>query len=310
MSKIAESILDLVGNTPLVKLNNISPVGANVICKLEFFNPCSSVKDRIGSSMIKAAEESGMVKKETVFIEPTSGNTGIALAWICAAKGYKLILTMPESMSKERVGMLEALGARVILTPAHMGMTGSIQKAEELKKENKSAVILHQFENAANPEIHRKTTALEIWNDTDGEIDIFVAGVGTGGTITGVGEVLKQKKENVQIIAVEPENSAVLSGEEPGPHMIQGIGAGFVPEILNKGVIDDIIKVSNENAIDMAVKLAQQEGIFCGISSGANVHAAIQTAMRPENQGKMIVTMINDSGDRYLTTNLFAKKQA
>ncbi|MDH5718020.1 MAG: cysteine synthase A [Spirochaetia bacterium] len=308
MANIAKNMTELVGKTPMVKLNRLFDEDYNIACKLEFYNPCGSVKDRIGFNMIKTAEEKGLINKDTVLIEPTSGNTGIALAWVSASKGYKLILTMPESMSKERIDMLKALGAEVVLTPAHLGMRGSIEKANELKKEHKSAIILQQFENMANPEIHRKTTALEIWEDTEGKIDIFAAGVGTGGTITGVGEVLKEKKKDVKIVAIEPKDSAVLSGEDPGPHMIQGIGAGFVPKILNRKVIDEIIKVSNEDAIRTAAELAKKEGIFCGISSGANVFAAIQLASRPENKGKLIVTMINDLGDRYLTTNLFSQK--
>ncbi|OGS24492.1 MAG: cysteine synthase A [Elusimicrobia bacterium RIFOXYB2_FULL_48_7] len=308
--KIAENITQLIGNTPLVKLNKVAAgSGATILGKLEFFNPCGSVKDRIGLHMIEAAEKKGLVKKGTVIVEPTSGNTGIGLAFVCAVKGYKLILTMPETMSIERRMILKAFGAEIVLTPGTEGMSGAIKKAEELVKLGprgaNSTFMPNQFKNPDNPEIHRRTTAEEIWRDTDGLVDIFVAGVGTGGTITGVGEVLKKKKPSVQVVGVEPADSPVLSGGKPGAHKIQGIGAGFVPEIYNKEAVDEIIKVSNNEATEAARMLAKEEGIFSGISSGAAVCAAVQLAKRDENKGKLIVALVPDLGDRYLSTELY-----
>lgn len=308
MSKIAKNLTDLIGNTPLLELSNYNKenkLEARLIAKLEYFNPASSVKDRIGYAMIKDAEEKGLINKDTVIIEPTSGNTGIALAFVAAARGYKLILTMPETMSIERRNLLKALGAEVVLTPGAEGMGGAIKKAEELAAQEKNSYIPQQFNNPANPEVHRKTTAEEIWRDTKGSVDIFVAGVGTGGTITGVGEVLKQRKPGVKIIAVEPTDSAVLSGGNKGPHKIQGIGAGFVPDNFNKDVVDEIYAVRNEDAFDTARKLSKTEGLLVGISSGAAVFAATQIAKKPENKGKVIVALLPDTGERYLSTALY-----
>jgi cysteine synthase A len=304
--RIAEDVSELIGNTPLVKLSRLDrEIKAVLVGKLEYFNPGGSVKDRIGVSMIEDAESRGLIDKDTVIIEPTSGNTGIALAFLCAVRGYRLILTMPDTMSIERRSLLNAYGARIELTPGHMGMKGSIERAEELHREIGNSFIPQQFENPANPAIHRRTTAEEIWRDTDGEIDILVAGIGTGGTITGVSEVLKGRKPSLLAIAVEPKDSAVLSGEKPGPHMIQGIGAGFVPEVLNRGIIDEIIQVSNDAAMAMARRLARLEGLLLGISSGASAHAALQVARRAGNEGKMIVAVLPDLGERYLSTSLF-----
>ncbi|AFL99470.1 cysteine synthase A [Desulfitobacterium dehalogenans ATCC 51507] len=308
MSKIAKSLTDLIGNTPLLELSNYNKANeleAKVIAKLEYFNPLSSVKDRIGYAMIKDAEEKGLINKDTVIIEPTSGNTGVALAFVAAARGYRLILTMPETMSVERRNLLKALGAELVLTPGPAGMKGAIQKAEELAAEYKNSFIPQQFNNPANPEMHKKTTAEEIWRDTDGEVDIFVAGVGTGGTVTGVGEVLKKKKPGVKIIAVEPADSPVLSGGNPGAHKIQGIGAGFVPGVYNSEVIDEIFQVKNDDAFETSRKLSKTEGLLVGISSGAAAYAATQIAKRPENKGKNIVVLLPDTGERYLSTVLF-----
>ncbi len=308
MSKIAKNLTDLIGNTPLLELSNYSKLNsleAKVIAKLESFNPASSVKDRIGYAMIKDGEEKGLINKDTVIIEPTSGNTGIALAFVAAAKGYRLIITLPDTFSIERRNLLKALGAELILTPGAEGMPGAIRKAEELAAQTPNSYLPNQFKNPANPEIHRKTTAEEIWRDTDGQVDIFIGGVGTGGTITGVGEVLKQKKPGIQIIAVEPFDSPVLSGGSKGPHKIQGIGAGFVPDNFNAKVVDEIYKVKNEEAFETSRKLAKTEGLLVGISSGAAAFAATQIAKRPENKGKVIVALLPDTGERYLSTVLF-----
>jgi cysteine synthase A len=308
MKKISKNLTELIGNTPLLEIANYkaqSGVNGNIIAKLEYFNPGGSVKDRIGYAMIKDAEDKGLINKDTVIVEPTSGNTGIALAFVAAAKGYRLILTMPDTMSVERRNLLAALGAELVLTPGAEGMKGAIKKAEELVAETPNAFMPQQFKNPANPEIHRVTTAEEIWRDTDGQVDIFVAGVGTGGTITGVGEVLKAKNPDIKIIAVEPDDSPVLSGGNPGPHKIQGIGAGFVPDILNKSIIDEIIRVKNDEAFAAARKLAGAEGLLVGISSGAALHAATLAAGRPENEGKNIVVLLPDTGERYLSTVLF-----
>jgi cysteine synthase len=305
--KIARDMTELVGATPLVRINRLSHgLGADIVAKLEFFNPCGSVKDRIGVGMVEAAEKAGLLDKETMIVEPTSGNTGIALAFVCAVRGYKLTLTMPETMSRERKAMLRALGAELILTPGEKGMRGAIEKAEEIAKQHPKGLLLQQFKNKANPEAHRRTTAEEIWKDTDGKADVLVAGVGTGGTITGVAEVIKARKPSFIAVAVEPENSAVLSGGTPGPHKIQGIGAGFVPEILNRAIIDRVVKVSNDDAFETSRRLAREEGVFCGISSGAAMWAALKIAGEPEFKGKLIVAIIPSLGDRYLSTELFA----
>lgn len=306
--RVFNNISETIGDTPLVKLNRIADDAgavAEVYAKCEFFNPLASVKDRLAFGMIEAAEQQGAINKDTVLVEPTSGNTGIALAFICAAKGYRLILTMPESMSVERRKMLKLLGAELELTPAAKGMRGAIDKAEEILASNKNAIMPQQFKNLANPAIHRATTANEVWNDTNGEVDIFIAGVGTGGTITGVGEVLKQKKSDIKIIAVEPEDSPVLSGGQPGPHKIQGIGAGFVPDVLDADIIDEVVTVGNETAFKTARDLAQKDGIPGGISSGATIAAALEVAARPENKGKKIVVVLASFAERYLSTDLF-----
>ncbi|NOZ29892.1 MAG: cysteine synthase A [Chloroflexi bacterium] len=310
VARIAEDITQLVGNTPLVRIRRLmGDAGATVVAKLEFYNPASSVKDRIALSMIEAAEREGLIKEDTIILEPTSGNTGIGLAFVCAAKGYRCVLVMPDTMSVERRILLRAFGAELILTPGSEGMKGAIRKAEELAASDPRYFIPQQFKNPANPEIHRRTTAEEIWRDTDGQVDILVAGVGTGGTITGVAEVIKQRKPSFQAIAVEPADSPVLSGGEPGPHKIQGIGAGFIPEVLNTEIIDEVIQVTNEDAFAMARRAAREEGILVGISSGAALHAAAQVARRPENAGKLIVVIIPSCGERYLSTALFADLQ-
>ncbi len=306
--KVYNNIIETVGDTPLVRLNKIAEeTGAKgeVYAKLEFFNPLSSVKDRLALSMIEVAERAGKISKDTVLVEPTSGNTGIALAFICAAKGYRLILTMPESMSIERRNMLKLLGAELELTEAAKGMKGAIAKAEEILASDPNALMLQQFENPANPLIHRNTTAEEIWNDTNGEVDVFITGVGTGGTLSGVAQVLKERKPEVKIIAVEPEDSPVLSGGNPGPHKIQGIGAGFVPDVLEKDLIDEVVTIGNETAFEMARKVAKTDGIPLGISSGATVAAALEVAARPEMAGKKIVVIVASTAERYLSTALF-----
>jgi cysteine synthase len=306
--RVYDSIIDTIGATPLVRLTRLAEahgVKAELVGKCEFFNPLASVKDRIGAAMIEAAERAGRLRKSTVLIEPTSGNTGIALAFVCAAKGYRLILTMPESMSVERRKMLKLLGAELELTPAALGMRGAIAKAEELQRSLPDALILQQFQNPANPEIHRTTTAEEIWRDTDGKVDVVVSGIGTGGTLTGVGSVLKTRKPGVRMIAVEPEDSAILSGGPPGPHKIQGLGAGFVPDILDKSLIDEIIRIGNETAFKTARELARLEGVAVGISSGAAAAAALEIGARPDMAGKTIVAVLPDFAERYLSTALF-----
>lgn len=311
--RIANDVTELIGNTPLVKIRrlyasafpNAAP-NTEILAKLEFFNPAHSVKDRIGLAMIAAAEEAGLIKADSIIVEPTSGNTGIALAMVCASRGYRCTLTMPETMSRERRMLLRAYGAELILTPGAEGMAGAIKKAEELAGSDSRYVMLQQFKNAANPEIHRRTTAEEIWRDTDGKVDIVVSGIGTGGTITGVGEVLKERKPGLQMIAVEPDASAVLSGGAKGPHPIQGIGAGFVPDILNTKIYDEVVRVKNDDAFDTARRAAREEGLLVGISSGAALWAALQVANRPENAGKVIVVIIPSFGERYLSTPLFA----
>jgi cysteine synthase A len=306
MARIYSDITETIGNTPLVRLNKVSKgVGATILVKCEFFNPMASVKDRIGLAMIEAAERDGRIKEGTVIVEPTSGNTGIALAFVCAAKGYRLILTMPESMSKERRYLLRMLGAELVLTPASKGMSGAIARAKELVEQYAPNVFMpQQFENPANPAIHRKTTAEEIWRDTDGKVDALVAGVGTGGTLTGVGEVIKSRNPQFKVFAVEPKDSPVISGGAPGPHKIQGIGAGFIPGNLNTKIIDEVLTISNDEAFEMARRLAKEEGLFGGISTGGNVSAALRVAARPEFAGKTIVTIGCSFGERYLSTAL------
>jgi cysteine synthase A len=305
--KIAEDVTQLVGGTPLVRLNRVTEGAvADVVAKLEFYNPANSVKDRIGVAMIDAAEQAGLIKPDTIIVEPTSGNTGIALAMVCAARGYKCVLTMPETMSTERRMLLRAFGAELVLTPGPEGMAGAIAKAEELAKNDDRYFIPQQFENPANPAIHRKTTAEEVWRDTDGKIDFFVSGVGTGGTITGVAQVIKERKPSAQFVAVEPAASPVLSGGQKGPHPIQGIGAGFVPPVLDMELVDEVITVGNEDALELARRLAREEGLLVGISSGAAVVAALEVARRPDNAGKLVVVVLPSFGERYLSTPLFA----
>lgn len=313
MAKIAKNLTDLIGNTPLLELSNFNKkneLTAQIIAKLEYFNPASSVKDRIGFAMIDAAEKAGLLNKDSVIIEPTSGNTGIALSFVAAAKGYRLIIALPETFSVERRNLMRALGAELILTPGSEGMRGAIRRATELAESTPNSFMPQQFKNAANPEIHRRTTAEEIWRDTDGEVDIFIAGIGTGGTITGVGEVLKARNPKIQVIAVEPTDSPVLSGGNPGPHKIQGIGAGFVPDVLNTTIYDEVLQVPNDKAFETSRALARSEGLLVGISSGAAAYAALQVAQRPENAGKKIVVLLPDSGERYLSTALYQFDEA
>lgn len=313
MAKIAKNLTDLIGNTPLLELSNFNKkneLSAQIIAKLESFNPASSVKDRIGFAMIEAAEKAGLLNKDSVIIEPTSGNTGIALSFVAAAKGYRLIIALPETFSVERRNLMRALGAELILTPGSEGMRGAIRRATELAESTPNSFMPQQFKNAANPEIHRRTTAEEIWRDTDGEVDIFIAGIGTGGTITGVGEVLKARNPKIQVIAVEPTDSPVLSGGNPGPHKIQGIGAGFVPDVLNTTIYDEVLQVPNDKAFETSRALARTEGLLVGISSGAAAYAALQVAQRPENAGKKIVVLLPDSGERYLSTALYQFDEA
>lgn len=305
MGAIFEDITAAVGFTPMVKINKLASPKATVLAKLESYNPCGSVKDRIALSMIQAAEKDGLIKPDTVIVEPTSGNTGIGLAFVCAAKGYQLVLTMPESMSVERRKLLKLFGAKIVLTPAEKGMTGAVEKAEQFVAENQNAFMPQQFNNPANPQVHRETTAKEIWSDTDGNIDFFVAGVGTGGTVTGCAEVFKKHNKDIKVIAVEPEDSPVLSGGKPGLHKIQGIGAGFIPKVMNLDVVDEIIKVSNNDAMEIARQLSMKEGIMAGISSGAALWAAIQLSERADAEGKTIVVILPDTAERYISTELF-----
>jgi len=306
MGKVYDDITQTVGNTPLVRLNRVSAgLEATILAKLESFNPLSSIKDRIGLSMIQAAETEGLIGQDTIIVEPTSGNTGIGLAFVCAARGYRLTLVMPETMSIERKKLLVALGAELILTPGSDGMTGAVRRAEELAEQDSRYFVPQQFRNPANPDVHRRTTAEEIWRDTEGRIDVLVAGVGTGGTITGIGQTLKRRKPGLSVIAVEPSTSPVLSGGSPGPHGIQGIGAGFVPEVLDADVIDEVITVKDDEALNMARRLAREEGILAGISSGAAAFVALEVAKRPESQGQLVVVILPDTGERYLSTALF-----
>ena len=306
MAKIYNDITETIGNTPLVRLNRVTRgLEATVVAKLESFNPLGSVKDRIGLSMIEAAERAGLIKEDTIILEPTSGNTGIALAFVCAARGYRLVLTMPDTMSIERRKLLKALGAELVLTPGSEGMAGAVRRAEEMATSDPRYFVPQQFKNPANPEVHRRTTAEEIWRDTDGQVDIVVAGVGTGGTITGIAEAIKARKPDFKAIAVEPAASPVLSGGKPGPHKIQGLGAGFIPDVLRLDLVDEVVRVADEDAVKMARRLAREEGLLCGISSGAAAFAALQVAARPENKGKLIVVILPDTGERYLSTPLF-----
>jgi len=311
MARIYNDITETIGNTPLVRLNRLTKgLGATVVVKIEARNPLGSVKDRIGVNMVDAAEKAGLIGPDTVIVEPTSGNTGIALAFVCAARGYRLILTMPETMSIERRKLLAALGAEIVLTPGPEGMSGAVRRAEEMAAQNPHYFIPQQFKNPANPEIHRKTTAEEIWRDTDGQVDILVAGVGTGGTITGIAQVLKQRKPSFRAVAVEPKGSPVLPKGKPGPHKIQGIGAGFIPDVLDRSLVDEIIQIADDDAAATSRRLAREEGIFVGVSSGAATSAALGLAARPENKGKLIVVILPDTGERYLSTGLFDAPQA